>query len=621
MKTYEERTHAVQEKLHRRRIQLRWTAVTAGALCLCIVAGIVLPNFGNMTGNEPQKSLMNNKPEVQDSEYAKVIQVICDYEASQPEEDVLLGIPEDMPIYGSQTGNIPQAPGAVIPDGITNGQKPESNPNSSVEITDHQVAGVLEADIIKRSQTHIFYLHNNQLDVYPIAGRDTQLLTSLEIGLEENVYYGDAMMYLSADATRLNVLVSGWVRGQGVHDLGSIDSFVKVISLDVSDPENIREQKCMFFSGSYISSRMVGDNILLISNFTMDAQVDFDDESTFLPQYGTPGQMESIPANCIVVPEKLTDKDYTVVTLLDGKNMTVLGNGAFMSYSTQLYVSAGNIYAARTYTQTIDLDEKAAKSVSMTEISCMSYTENALILNGTFCVEGSVKDQYSMDEFNGIFRVVTTTQSNDIEKIYGGYQAVTVHPTNANLTCFQVGSWEQVAQVTRFAPDGETVESVRFDGNYAYVCTAVVATLTDPVFFFDLSDMSNITCKDTGVIEGYSSSLVQLQGGYLMGIGFDSQNYLKVEIYEETEDGVDSVCSYGKETFFSSDYKSYYIDRENKLFGIPTADGYILLTFDGSQLCELTVAPVWAGEYTRGLVIDQYLYVFARTIFSVQEIA
>ena len=51
MKTYEERTQAVEKKLHRRCTQLRWTAATAGMLCLCILVGIALPHFEN----EPDK--------------------------------------------------------------------------------------------------------------------------------------------------------------------------------------------------------------------------------------------------------------------------------------------------------------------------------------------------------------------------------------------------------------------------------------------------------------------------------------------------------------------------------------------------------------------------------------
>ena len=81
----------------------------------------------------------------------------------------------------------------------------------------------------------------------------------------------------------------------------------------------------------------------------------------------------------------------------------------------------------------------------------------------------------------------------------------------------------------------------RFDGTDAYVCTAV--QLTDPVFFFDLSDMDNITYKETGTIEGFSTSLVNFGNGYLLGIGTGNVwGSLKIEIYEESATGVVSVC-------------------------------------------------------------------------------
>ena len=365
--------------------------------------------------------------------------------------------------------------------------------------------------------------------------------------------------------------------------------------------------------------------MLLMAQYRMDNNVDFEDESTFLPQYGVPENMQSVPADNIVVPDKLSNTTYTVVTLLDGKDMTVVDSGAFMSYSTELYVSQERIYATRSYTKEEAIDQSLTINQTMTEISCMVYGEDGLTPDGSFCVEGTVKNQYSMDEYNGIFRIVTAT--NRQETIFtkigdNGYTASRWETKrNANLTCFQVGSWEQVAQVEQFAPEGETVESVRFDEDYAYVCTAVVVTLTDPVFFFDMTDLDNIIVKDTGTIDGYSSSLIQLNDGFLMGIGFDENRCLKVEVYTETADGVEAVCAYTQWVSFASEYKAYYIDWENNLFGIPTNDGYILLQFDGYQLTELARTKfLGVLDYTRGVVIDKCLYAFGTDGYAVQEL-
>ena len=143
----------------------------------------------------------------------------------------------------------------------------------------------------------------------------------------------------------------------------------------------------------------------------------------------------------------------------------------------------------------------------------------------------------------------------------------TSNGTSASLYCIDLAKWEVVASVENFAPKGEVVQSVRFDKNYAYVCTAV--QLTDPVFFFDLSDLNNITYKETGNIEGFSTSLINLGDGYLLGIGRgDSWSSVKVEVYRESESKVESVCSYEiKNGSYSQNYKSYYVNRDTGMFG------------------------------------------------------
>ena len=616
MKTYEERVQSVQGKLKKKQIQRKTLMATAGMLCLCIVAGIVLPYFKDQ----------NDISMYAGSDYIKVIEAINRDFPKRDEKDFLWSwITEEDTLIGSDKAEM-MPPAAAAPNDPVEApdysMEADRDENASVEITDHQVAGVLEADIIKRSQTHIFYLKGNMLEVYPIAGLETELLNTWCLKTKENAYYYSADMYLSADATRLNLVISGF---DNVFSEVKRSAFVQVVSLDVTDPANIKEANCLYVTGSLLSSRMVGDQMLLMAQYRMDNRIDFEDASTFLPQYGVPENMQSVPADNIVVPDKLSNTTYTVVTLLGGKDMTVVDSGAFMSYSTELYVSAERIYATRSYTKEEAIDQSLTINKTMTEISCMVYGEDGLTPDGSFCVEGTVKNQYSMDEYNDIFRIVTAT--NRQETIFtkigdNGYTASRWETKrNANLTCFQVGSWEQVAQVEQFAPEGETVESVRFDKDYAYVCTAVVVTLTDPVFFFDMTDLDNITVKDTGTIEGYSSSLIQLNDGFLMGIGFDENRCLKVEVYTETADGVEAVCSYTQWVSFASEYKAYYIDRENNLFGIPTNDGYILLQFDGYQLTELARTKfLGVLNYTRGVVIDKCLYAFGTDGYAVQEL-
>ena len=140
--------------------------------------------------------------------------------------------------------------------------------------------------------------------------------------------------------------------------------------------------------------------------------------------------------------------------------------------------------------------------------------------------------------------------------------------------------------------------------------------MKDPVFAFDLSDLDHITYTDTGVIEGYSSSLINFADGYLLGVGYDNSRNLKLEVYEETETSVDSVAVKTVAVSFSEDYKSYFIDRDRGLIGLGFwsygMGEYALYAFDGYTLNQLVrVEMAGMPEYKRATLIDCWLYILS----------
>ena len=336
----------------------------------------------------------------------------------------------------------------------------------------------------------------------------------------------------------------------------------------------------------------------------------------------------------IVCPDKITSKNYTVVSLLDESTLDLNGCAGFLSYSNEVYVTNNAIYATSGSSEDIS-DTVSVKSKSVTKIACISYGD-AFDVKGAITVDGYIKDRYSLDEYKDILRVVTTTSSFTKKQYnFAGNESFVLNTsdgTSASLYCIDLEAWEVVASVENFAPKGETVRSVRFDKDYAYVCTAV--QLTDPVFFFDLSDLSNITYKETGNIEGFSTSLINLGDGYLLGIGRgDSWSSIKVEVYRENESKVESVCSYEiKNGSYSQNYKSYYINRDTGMFGFGYYDydkhygagrnnHYVLLLFANGELLELVNTPIDSQpENMRSVYIDGYLYIFGENDFKVVKI-
>ncbi|MBE5937510.1 MAG: hypothetical protein E7265_05725 [Lachnospiraceae bacterium] len=576
------------------------------AACACI-----LLTLGNIWLFAPFYR-MPDVSKYSDSEYYSIIKKLNTYTYSKPKynnnfEKILYSL--SSPKESKKKYSF----GGIMNDffnGSVEGESPDFPSNikdvTYEETTDNQVDGVIEADLIKRTSKNIFYLDENILRVYSIAGENSVQISTYEIDTDNNesssyyIYYDETEMYLTEDCKTLVLILPYYQEGE--------KRLVDIITLDISNPSSVSKKDVTTMYGSYISSRLKDGKLLVLTNYHVyKSDISYDDETTFIPQIITNGVSSGIPADDIMSPDKITSSAYTVISLLDLDNPAVNSYYAFLSYSKEIYISSDTIYATREY--------RSDNYLSTTEISTLSYADGILDPKGSVSVNGYINNQYSFDEYNDILRVVTTVETKN-------------GSTSASLFCIDTATLQIVASVNEFAPEGDTVKSVRFDKDNAYVCTAVVVTFKDPVYFFDLSDLNNITYKDTGVIEGYSSSLVNFGNGHLLGIGLGSNSTIvKIEMYKEGENSVDSVCSYEKYAFISSEYKAYYIDRENQLLGLGLYDiktdstSYIVLLFDGYEFKEILNVPLNGDTcYMRGLYIDDYFYMFGQDDFKVQKL-
>ena len=627
MKTYKERTESVKQKLaqKKRNRKLAFKGALWGAGCLALTA-VNLVLFMPFSTTPPDVSGYAG------SEYYSVISRLNAVTYQKPVDKNNF---EKWFGGFSGCGKAMDGMGGNLMAGVP---EMDSEAGEYIETTDNQVAGVIEGDLIKRTDEHIFYLRETgeglNLAVYSIAGEQSAMISNYTVLPPENGWFLDgAEMYLSMDGDTVTLLTESSVKSTGKGY--AVKRFVNLISLDVSDETQIKESARVQFSGAYNTSRYTDGKFIVVSNFTVNQNPDFDNPAEYLPQYGSAENMQSVAAEDIYSPATLTHSTYTVVATVDGESLQTLAATAFLSYSDTVYVSNESVFVTRGFTQTTDLENAMRESVSKTEISRVSYAGETPEYKGSFTVDGSVKNQYALDEYEGVLRVVTTYNRSLREEVRYGESVgmrLVESERNASLYCIDLSTGEQIASVEKFAPENETAESVRFQGDKAFVCTAVVKLMTDPVFAFDLSDLSNITYKETVEIDGYSSSLVDFGNGYLVGIGYNNSRELKIEAYEETESEVRVVCAWEeRNASFSEDYKSYLIDRENGLIGIGIYDNseykqkglYILLAFDGYGFKELEALEIEGDNAKkRGVYIDGYLYAFGETAngFAVQRI-
>lgn len=561
-------------KKARRPIAFRLIAIAA---CIALlVTGVVIGTLLLNREGDPQDAtdeIPERIKQYQDSEYFEVIRSLDAYFESRKKDKVVNE-------YGE--GDI-----------------------QNIQITDNQTPGVEEADKIKRTDTHIFYMDGKCLNSYRIDGDKLILDDYYFLDSYENEFF------LSADGKTITVISEADTYGSP--DQPYFD-YTEVISLDSSDPKRLKEKARCRVKGEFISARVTnGELMLFVSQRVYEGQINFSKHETYLPAIDRGNGYEILPDCEIICNERMTNSTYTVALAFDENDLTLEKNIAALSYSGDPYVSEDKIF--------FNGDGRlAANAMPRTNILAVDYSGEKFEVLGSASVHGYLKDQWSMDEHEGILRVVTTTK------------------TSADLYCISLESFEEIASVKGFAPEGEVVHSVRFDGTNAYVCTAkqVANVELDPVFFFDLSDLNNITYKDTGTIKGLSNSLVDFGDGYLLGIGQyngGGPTAFKAEIYKETEDRVVSVCKYEiPAIIFPFTYKAYYIDRENQLLGFGRWGvwdevtekydySYTILKFDAEneQIIELLTVELNGrdNDAKRCVYIDGYMYMFGENVYKV----
>ena len=83
--------------------------------------------------------------------------------------------------------------------------------NNYVETTDNQVAGVIEADLFKRTKTHIFYLDYTEMviRVYSVAGEDSRLVSKYQLTSKDDAKFAmtwSGQLFLSEDGKTLTFI-------------------------------------------------------------------------------------------------------------------------------------------------------------------------------------------------------------------------------------------------------------------------------------------------------------------------------------------------------------------------------------------------------------------------------
>ncbi|MDE6241189.1 MAG: beta-propeller domain-containing protein [Anaeroplasmataceae bacterium] len=207
---------------------------------------------------------------------------------------------------------------------------------------------------------------------------------------------------------------------------------------------------------------------------------------------------------------------------------------------THLYVSKNHLFLS-------SLDKNC------TSISIFDMSLNPV---GVVHLDGKILNQFSMDEYDSYFRVVTTDTRRPDEEI----NAITIFDLSDGVK--KVGCLNQGIGI-----GSQTVHSVRFEKNICYVVTY---QNQDPLYEIDCSNPEDPRIVSAYEAPGYSSYLHTFHRNdkkYVLGLGFlDFSSGLKISLYENKEEGTtqigkDYVLTYHKD-FLPSDYLDFYINKD-----------------------------------------------------------
>ena len=138
-------------------------------------------------------------------------------------------------------------------------------------------------------------------------------------------------------------------------------------------------------------------------------------------------------------------------------------------------------------------------------------------------VKGYLNNSFSLNEYNGNLRVVSTYTGDDANAVRDFASNITGQYYEQNWTEHNAlyvldEQLKQIGKIEGLA-DNETIRSARFFGDIGYFVTF---RQTDPLFSVDLSDPANPQILGELKVSGFSSYLHFYGENHLLGIGYEA---------------------------------------------------------------------------------------------------
>lgn len=578
----------LEEKEPKKRIRVYRMGALAAA-CVLIVAGIAVWQLAG-SRQEQQTVTKSSDTVISDS---KTIASAEDY------EQVYRYIEAYQEEFTKERGVITEEYAVDRGDFLTSGSN-ESAADSKSAVSDYAAStgdysqtnvrqeGVDEGDVVKTDGRYLYILEDNEQEIAIVDTASGNMEKVSSISVEEDYIYE---FYLAEEQKKLVAVCS--------HSGLNMEA-VKVITYDIQNPQKPQIQGTVTQSGIYHSSRMSDGYLYLFSDYYLQDQARKEEPETYIPMVN--GKL--IEEKDIYLPQISQAYMYEVITAVNLEHPSeVTDSKALFSKGGDVYVSNENIYFYET--------EWRYSSNDVTTVRKVSYKNGMLTAEAQGQFEGYLNDSFSIDEYKGYLRVVTT--EGETNSVYILDQELVI-----------------VGSITGLAED-ERVYSARFLGDTGYFVTF---RETDPLFSVDLSDPEHPEIIGSLKIPGFSDYLHFYGEDQLLGIGMNvdeetmTTDGVKLSMFDISDPSdVKKKDTYVLENVYSTDvsydYKAVLIDYGRNIIGFSgDAQGgekYYLFAYDEESgfVCNMEEEINGNGlRSVRGVYIDDTLYVVQGNIIE-----
>ncbi len=525
--------------------------------------------------------------------------------------DEMIGFIKTQPSV-CDSGNAPRPQPIVTPLALGPDNKfalVTASGSTGYSTTNVQVQGVDELDTVKTEGQYIYTITNNTLVIVRANPADAGVVAKIsnDAYLSGVFVYGDSLVLIGGpNSSPYQIMMYK-------SSIGMMPSsyywFSPATSLWVYDISNISSPTLTFSlkeNGTYVGSRLINNSVYLITT----QYANLHNETVTLPARLVNGQLETTQPTEIYHSDVL-DNGYsftTVSRIILSQTPSENSESFLISSSGSLYVSMENIYLTSTIWS----------CNQETVIHRVDISNNGISYEATGTVHGQVMNQFSMDEYQGFFRVATTTwpyvpfravpvlANAGVGVATPGtqVQSTPIGPTTnvyvLNMDLHNVGSVEGISP-------GETFYAARFFGDRAYLVTF---QRVDPLFVVDLKDPYRPQVIGQLEITGVSDYLQPYDKNHLIGFGKSSVNVtwenaalfqgLKFSLFDVTDPThpIDTsdflVGDRGSDSLALTDSHAVLFARDLNLLVVPVEIAQI----SGTPTSQWeSGAPVWQGAY------------------------